>query len=198
MKRIETSQAMSLGLLWKNFVSILYTLNEKDWDFKSNLDLMASIVALYLFYIPWMKRIETCTHGDLSNAGVLLLPWQIYSIYLEWKGLRLFFHLLERHTRRCIYSIYLEWKGLRPFDRNWSCILQVRLKVSILYTLNEKDWDVEYRIQYMSLHYLLLYLFYIPWMKRIETHSKMLLNNCASLSGVIYSIYLEWKGRYNC
>jgi len=119
--------------------SILYTLNEKDWDFQlipqnnSKYTVLNFIYSIYLewkglrrikaviftctfrfnlFYIPWMKRIETFS----STVSISCLSLFIYSIYLEWKGLRLQFNCLHQHC----------------------------LCISILYTLNEKDWDISH------------------------------------------------------
>jgi len=145
-----------------------------------------------LFYIPWMKRIETLCNFCSAIDGSCLNGLDIYSIYLEWKGLRpllspsllsllsllsilytlnekdwdvvitktlgiglatklsILYTLNEKdwdttyhctvHCPSSIYSIYLEWKGLRQYyfyTGNESCMNDR----SILYTLNEKDWD---------------------------------------------------------
>jgi len=137
MKRIETSR-FRCNLSSLTIESILYTLNEKDWD----------------------SPIYTIT---------ISCPGLIYSIYLEWKGLRLnWYHFMLILLKLIIYSIYLEWKGLRLF---WCLFSRFNssssLFLSILYTLNEKDWDVKLSFNV------------IPLAKQI----------CS-----IYSIYLEWKG----
>ncbi len=77
------------------------------------------------------------------------------------------YHWFAPHFVFRIYSIYLEWKGLRLFRVSLFVINSIQQEISILYTLNEKDWDNIISIQEMSPVWM--NLFYIPWMKRIET-----------------------------
>ncbi len=146
-----------------------------------------------------MKRIETFIYNLELYSDV---SQSIYSIYLEWKGLRQFFEDTFVWYLRFfwIYSIYLEWKGLRHRLRLRTSCVPCRSPLSILYTLNEKDWDrfiyvcgveSQRHVIFLSILYTLnekdwdyvffwiLFagycwypnLFYIPWMKRIETFS---------------------------
>jgi len=111
-----------------------------------------------------MKRIETYIYHWFAPHFV----FRIYSIYLEWKGLRLFF--------------------FKTFSAGAEGFIS---KESILYTLNEKDWDlIANPISMRSSRNL----FYIPWMKRIETFPSVIVCYKLNPTRDIYSIYLEWKG----
>ena len=146
--------------------SILYTLNEKDWDF-------------------------------LAAKALALLDLSIYSIYLEWKGLR---HFLTNSYELALFITYLNlfyipwmkrietdnqerWHSSPAYppipsilytlnEKDWDPFCNATCGgvagiSSILYTLNEKDWDTHLLIRQRKHWY---YLFYIPWMKRIETY----------------------------
>jgi len=209
-----------------NSLSILYTLNEKDWDDNnphSTSNFIWSKISLTptnLFYIPWMKRIETLLLVKDKSYSIQL-PNSIYSIYLEWKGLRRY--ILFVYCPRlmiAIYSIYLEWKGLRQYsDATQSNLVAVPLHLFYIPWMKRIETlllsIVKIKIPAFHRH-----LFYIPWMKRIETRyinvpflflymlliesilytlnekdwdfNRTTFLNINILS--IYSIYLEWKG----
>jgi len=135
-----------------------------------NLDVnfVSSWRICYLFYIPWMKRIETHIAKDNSCISV---SYCIYSIYLEWKGLRRTGSLL--HVEDLCSPLEDESILYTLNEKDWDLFTLITYKVSILpwiisilYTLNEKDWDVGYHSVFF---FQQSYLFYIPWMKRIET-----------------------------
>jgi len=109
----------------------------------------------------WLRRRRINDHEWLLMTIIL---------YLEWKGLRPRLGYIRIYS--LWYLFYIPW--MKRIETGILCTFTAEKNTcyhrSILYTLNEKDWD-DWKVGYVWILFGRL---------------------------CIYSIYLEWKGRYNC
>ena len=94
-----------------------------------------SSVSINLFYIPWMKRIET------SRVSPLPMVLLLYLFYIPWmKRIETCFYLLRKYSpSKFVYLFYIPW--MKRIETVYIPSTSKICTLSILYTLNEKDWD---------------------------------------------------------